>query len=197
LLIRGCTYNGSSVTAWDADIVPDTEIGEDLKKDILGARRKILFIEGTEQSLDKPLYSLIFPGLSVISKSTCRDVENAVSGIRDASTLHWLHVFGVVDNDRRTQPDIEKLKGKGVYAPSVFSVESIFYHTDIQRRVVERHSTVTGDDALALLNSAKAAAAEAITPHIQRLSERAVEKVLREEFSDICRGKRKLPSGHQ
>jgi hypothetical protein len=120
LLIRGCTYNGSSVTAWDANIVPDTEIGEDLKRDILGARRKILFIEGTEQSLDKPLYSLIFPGLSVISKSSCRDVEHAVSGIRDASTLHWLHVFGVVDNDRRTQPDIEKLKAKGGLRPISF-----------------------------------------------------------------------------
>jgi hypothetical protein len=60
---------------------------------------------------------------------------------------------------------------------------------------VERHSTVTGDDALAILNSAKAAAAEAIAPHIQRLSERAVEKVLREEIFRHLPRKEEIAAG--
>ena len=69
LLIRGCTYAGSSVSGWDVDLVPpENEIDDDLKKDILGARRKILFIEGTERSLDKPLYSLVFLNVSVVVK---------------------------------------------------------------------------------------------------------------------------------
>jgi len=73
----------------DADLVSsEAEIADDLKKDILGARRKILFIEGTESSLDKPLCSLIFPKVSIIAKSSCRDVEHAVAGIRDAAELH-------------------------------------------------------------------------------------------------------------
>ena len=85
LLIRGCTYDGSTVTAWDADVVaPGSGIDDDLKRDILGARRKILFVEGTESSLDKPIYSLIFPEISVIAKGSCRDVERAVLSIRDA-----------------------------------------------------------------------------------------------------------------
>lgn len=59
LLLRGCNYTGSSATAWDADLVlPEAEIDDELRKDILGARRKLLFVEGAEQSLDKPLYSL-------------------------------------------------------------------------------------------------------------------------------------------
>ncbi|MEH2078530.1 MAG: AAA family ATPase [Nostoc sp.] len=117
LLIRGCTYAHSSVSGWDADLVPpETEIDDDLKKDILGARRKLLFVEGTERSLDKPLYSLMFPNVSVVAKSNCRDVEHAVSSIRDAGNLHWLHAFGIVDNDRRTEADINQLKQKGVYA---------------------------------------------------------------------------------
>jgi hypothetical protein len=182
LLIRGCTYTGSSVSCWDADLVPpETEIDDDLKKDILGARRKLLFIEGTERSLDKPLYSLVFPDVSIVAKSSCRDVEHAVFSIRDSGNLHWLHAFGIVDNDRRTEADINRLKEKGVYALSVFSVESMYYHLCIQCLIAQRHASVTGDDASTYLANAKTAAIEAIRPHIQRLSERAAEKTLREE----------------
>lgn len=183
LLIRDCTYAGSSVTAWDADLVPpESEIDDDLKRDILGSRRKLLFIEGNEQSLDKPLYSLVFPNVSVVAKSNCRDVEHAVAGIRDAGDLHWLHAFGIVDNDSRTQEDIDRLKAKGVYAVSVFSVESIYYHPDIQRRIAERYAAVTGEDATARLANAHKAAIDAITPHVRRLSERVIEHTIRKEI---------------
>ncbi|WP_009630381.1 AAA family ATPase [Synechocystis sp. PCC 7509] len=182
LLIRDCTYTGASVSSWDADIVSSgSEIDDDLKKDILGARRKLLFIEGTEQSLDKPLYSLVFPTVSIVAKSSCRDVEHAVSSLRESGDLHWLHAFGVVDNDRRMENDINRLKEKGIYALSVFSVESIYYHPQVQWFVAQRHAAVTGNDASTHLANAKTAALEAIKPHIQRLSERTAEKALREE----------------
>jgi ABC-type lipoprotein export system ATPase subunit len=184
LLVRGCAHTGPSIAAWDADLVPsESEIDDDLKRDILGARRKLLFIEGSDKSLDKPLYSLVFPSVSVIAKSTCRDVEHAVFGIRDAATLHWVRAFGIVDNDGRTETDINELRSRGVYALSVFSVESIYYHPDIQRRVVERHAAITGEDVSTRLANAKAAAIAAIAPHVRRLSERVVEKTLREHAS--------------
>jgi ABC-type lipoprotein export system ATPase subunit len=183
LLIRGCTYVEPSICGWDADLVPpETEIDDDLKKDILGARRKLLFIEGTERSLDKPLYSLVFPNVSIVAKSSCRDVEHAVCSIRDSDDFHWLHAFGIIDNDRRTEADINRLKGKGIYALSVFSVESIYYHPCIQCLVAQRHAAVTGDDASTRLANAKTAAIDAIKPHIQRLSERTAEKAIREEI---------------
>lgn len=183
ILIRGCTYNGSTVTSWDADIVPsDSNIDEELKKDILGARRTLLFIEGGERSLDSPLYSLVFPNVTVIAKSSCRDVEHAVSGIRSAMELHWLRAFGIVDNDRRTTEDISRLKAKGVYAVSVYSVESIYYHPEIQRMIATRHALVTGEDSETLVIAAQSAALTAVAPHVQRLSERAIEKTLRDEL---------------
>ncbi len=182
-LVRGCNYNGSSVTSWDADLVPpDTNIDESLKRDILGNRRKLLFIEGTEDSLDKALYSLIFPEISVIAKGTCGDVEEAVYGIRNAGDFHWVHAFGIVDGDGRTSEDVERLKGKGVYALSVFSVESIYYHPEIQRRTAERLAAVTRQDASSKIDQAKTAALAAIRPHSQRLSGRIAEKVVREQI---------------
>lgn len=183
MLVRGCFYNGTSVTSWDADIVPsESSIDEPLKKDILGSRRKVLFIEGDERSLDKPLYSIVFPNTSIVAKASCREIEHAVSGIRGAVDLHWLRAFGIVDNDRRTPSDINRLKGKGIYAVSVHAVESIYYHPEIQRRIAERHAIVTGENSAQLLNAAKEATIAAVTPHLQRLSERVVEKTIRDEL---------------
>ncbi|MBD1939197.1 AAA family ATPase [Microcoleus sp. FACHB-68] len=183
LLIRGCTYAGSSVNSWDADLVlPETEIDDDIKKDILGARRKILFVEGTERSLDKPLYSLVFPNVSIVAKSSCRDVEHTVSSIRDSANLHWVYAFGIVDNDRRPETEINRLKEKGIYALSVFSVESIYYHPHIQDLITQRHASVIGGASSTYLDNAKTAAIQAIKPHIQRLSEQTAEKAIREEF---------------
>jgi ABC-type cobalamin/Fe3+-siderophores transport system ATPase subunit len=183
LLIRGCTYDGSAVRAWDADVVSSgSGIDDDLRRDILGARRKILFIEGVEKGLDKPLYSLVFPDVSIIAKGSCRDVERAVFSIRDAGEFHWLDAFGLVDNDRRSQAEAAQLRERGVYASAVFSVESAYYHPEIQRRVAERHAHATGDDYEKRVVDARAAAIGVIAPHIQRLSERVAEKRVREEF---------------
>ena len=197
LLVRSCTYSGTSVSSWDADLVPsEANIDESLKKDILGSRRKLIFVEGTEQSLDKPLYSLVFPNVSIVAKSSCRDVEHSVTGIRGATDLHWLHAFGIIDNDRRAPDDVARLKTKGIHAVAVYSVESLYYHPEIQQRVATRHAAITGDDPNTRIQAAKAAALTAIRPHVQRMSERAVEKTLRDEIdkhwpkqSDIAAGK--------
>jgi ABC-type lipoprotein export system ATPase subunit len=184
LLVRGCTFAGNeNISAWDIDLVPsESEIDENLKRDILGARRKLLFVEGTEKSLDKPLYSLIFKNVSVIAKESCHDVVKSVRGIRDADNLHWIHAFGIIDNDGREAGDIMQLASVGVHAIPAHSIESIYYHPDIQRRIAELQSAVTGEAASALLGRAKTGALAAIRPHIRRLSLRAVERLIREKF---------------
>ncbi|MCK6443425.1 AAA family ATPase [Elstera cyanobacteriorum] len=183
LLVRGCTYQNTSVVNWDADLLDvDREIDDQLKQDILGNRRKLLVVEGTETSLDMPLYSLLFPQVSVIPKSTCRDVEHTVSSIRDADQLHWIKAFGIVDNDRRPEETITDLKKKGVYALSAFSVESIYYHSLVMERLAARQYEMTGEDASQLIEQAKAAAIKAIRPNIQRLSERVIEASVRQQL---------------
>ena len=183
LLLRNCAYEGQNVSSWDADLVPvAAEIDDEIKKDILGSRRHIIFIEGNEHSIDKPLYSLLFNDISVVAKSNCRDVEHAVSGIRGADSLHWVHAWGIVDNDRRFDEEIRTLKEKGVYALSVFSVESIYYHPEIQRRLAARQASVTGDDAETMIRQATNAAIDAVRPHAERLSCRTAEKAVRKLF---------------
>jgi len=196
LLVRSCNYQGSTVTAWDADMVePTDEIDEALKLDVLGSRRKLVFVEGDEQSLDKPLYSLIFPLVSIIPKSSCHEVERSVGGIRDANRFHWVSAWGIVDNDRRTTEEIDELKAKGVFALPVFAVESIYYDPKLQRMVAEKHASLVGSDVEECLRQANQAAINAIKPHINRLCERAVEKALRDEVFKHLPRRRQISAG--
>jgi hypothetical protein len=55
----------------------------------------MIFVEGTAQSLDAPLYSLLFPQVSVVPKDGCRDVEHAVRGLRGAGDIHWVSAWGM------------------------------------------------------------------------------------------------------
>ena len=155
LLVRGCEYQGQVVKAWTLDMMPPgAPINEELKQDIFGARRKIIFVEGTLQSLDAPLYGLLFPQVSIIPKETCRSVEHAVRGLRGASDMHWIEAWGIVDNDQRSQEDIDRLRDVGVWALSHYSVESYYYHPNTIRRIAARNSKVTGEGAELLAKTA-------------------------------------------
>ena len=116
MLLRSCEYEGENVRAWTADLLaPGAVIDDALKGDILGSRRKMIFVEGTAQSLDAPLYSLLFPQISVVPKEGCRDVEYAVRGLRGAGDIHWVSAWGIVDNDQRSAEDVARLKNAGVW----------------------------------------------------------------------------------
>jgi ABC-type cobalamin/Fe3+-siderophores transport system ATPase subunit len=179
ILVRSCVYSGSHPQSWSADMLePNASVDEELKRDILGARQKILFLEGTPQSLDAPLYSVIFPGISVISKASCRDVEHAVRGLREAKEMHWVHAWGVVDNDRRAPEDIARLRSLGVHAVSHFSVEAIYFHPEMIRRVAVRQAAVTGEDAQETSSRAVANAIEGVAMNREHLVKDAVERLV-------------------
>src|SRR5439155_6333094 len=105
------------------------------------------------------------------------------------------HAFGIIDNDGRTPIEVTELKPKGLYALSVFSVESIYYAIEIQRRVAERHAELIGGDANARLADAKNAAIAAVTSQAQRLSERVVEKTIRESMLMQLPGRSAIAAG--
>ena len=182
LLVRKCHYNGSHAAWWDADLINDGAIDEDIKIDVLGARRRVLFVEGTNNSLDRPLYSLLFPELSIVAKSSCQDVERAVRGIRESEALHWVKAFGIVDNDRRSPEVLGDLRTTGVHALPVYAVESIYYHPEIQKRVADRQSAVLGEPAGTMLEAARAAALRVIGQQELRFCQRAIQGRLRHEL---------------
>lgn len=183
ILLRGCTYSAGNVTAFDCAIIDSAAgVPDDLKIDILGARNTVLFVEGETTSLDKPLYSIVFPGVSIIAKGSCRDVEQAVAGLSGANALHWVRAFGLVDGDRRSPEEITHLQAKGVFAVPAVSVEAIYYRGEIQARVTERQVEVDGGNAQERLAKAKDDALAAIAPHAERLARKAAEVAIRDLY---------------
>lgn len=179
LLLRGCIHNGSFFTAWDADLMPnEADVPSDLKAHILGSRRKILFVEGDQRSLDAALYSALFPEVSVVPKSSWLDVEKAVTGLRGVETLHWLSAYGVVDNDRRSSEEIDRLRNKGIYVLPFYSVEAVYYLPELMRRACERLVQATGGDVEVLVDNAISVALSVAEERIDHLAGRAAYRTV-------------------
>ena len=110
LLIHRCEWSGSNATAWEANVFDASEeLPEELKLAILGARQRILFVEGEEHSLDQPLYCALFPGVLVVSKGSCGEVQRSVNGLRDTESTHHVRAFGLIDADGRSQEEMTLL----------------------------------------------------------------------------------------
>jgi ABC-type Mn2+/Zn2+ transport system ATPase subunit len=184
LLLRSCSYLGEAANGWQADLLDSaTEVEDQLKCDILGARRQILFVEGDRhRSLDTPLYALIFPNVSIVPKGNCREVERAVTGIRQADDLHWLDVFGLIDADGRNPDELVHLQEQRIYPLPAYSVEAIYYHPDIQLLVARRQIEVQGGDADEMVATARSDTLQAIAPHGDRLAKRISERRVRDAY---------------
>lgn len=196
LLTRACTYEGDRVTSYDVDFLEDTTaIDDDLKRTILGERRKIVFVEGVENSLDKPLYSLLFPNASIVAKDSCREVENAVVGIRGTAELHWVKSFGLVDNDSSDPDRIADLQTKGVIPLNVYSVESIYYHPEVQKLAGRKMTEVLGGDLTKKLEKSNYDAIKAIRANAKHLSAKIAEKSARSQVFSLLPKKGEILTG--
>ena len=145
MMLRSCCWQGNRPVAWDAELLDSGEhLPEDLKRDILGSRRRILFVEGKANSLDLPLYGALFPELSVIPKGSCDEVIRAVKGLRGSFEHHHVEAIGLIDKDDRTEDDVSKLAQDSVFALDVYSVESLYYCSDAIDAVARRQADSLG-----------------------------------------------------
>ena len=164
LLVRSCNWSNNEVESWDAEIIlPNSDLPEDLKIDILGSRKRILFVEGDrEGSLDLPLYDILFPDVSVIPKGNCVDVMRAVTGLRDSTSLHHADAFGLVDGDGMSSSKISQLSQNQVVALGVYSVEGLYYCSDAVRAVAQKQADTLGVEANVLVAAAQEKALQSL-----------------------------------
>ena len=134
LIVHSVEWKSDAPNAWRIDHlkpeigVPEHErIPEALRLAILGSRKKILFVEGAPDSIDEPLYTVLFPDVSVIPVGSCGEVIRSVKGLREASALHNAEAFGLIDNDGRSIEEIESFARQSIFALDVWSAESLYY----------------------------------------------------------------------
>ena len=197
LMLRSCQWSGDQCVAWDAEVLePDSQLPEklrlteELKRAILGSRKRILFVEGDSNSLDLQLYTALFRNLSVIPKGSCESVQKAVLGLRESQEIHDVAAFGLIDGDNRGK-EVEKLAESGIFALKAFSVEALYYCSEViaavahqQAEFWEDDANRLEDDASRLIESAQQKAIEVLKDQdlAARMAARRCERQVRELF---------------
>lgn len=189
------TVNGD-VSHWDLDVLePGVEVDDATKEAIIGSRRKMLFIEGNAASLDKPLYEILFPGVSIFPRATCSDVEHAVTSVRDTGAISWVHAYGIVDQDQLNPARKESLESRGVFALSVYSVEALYYDPIVVEAVAKRQSAILGESPDQMVMRAWTDLLAAIASNADRLAARMTEQVVKDQVSLGMLDWKKIQSG--
>jgi energy-coupling factor transporter ATP-binding protein EcfA2 len=192
-IVRSVTWqNDGRVGHWDLDMIDrPVDLPEGFVTDILGSRRRVLFTEGDTASLDVPIYSVLFPKVSIRPKGSCKSVQQAVVGIRSTTSLHHTEAFGLVDNDGMSEQTIIAFQAEGIYPLPLFSVESLYYDVGVLASVAKRQAAtyevdeekqadlIAGLLADIITEGIAAAAKQGTAEHLAgRLAERQVRDTL-------------------
>lgn len=116
-------YDGKS---WDMEKISRSDLPEALLLDILGNRRKVLFVEGEKGSLDEKLYSTLFPERYIVPCGSCGNVISRTKAFGSLPLLHSYDVKGLIDRDYRSDNEIESYRSHKVYCLDVAEVENLF-----------------------------------------------------------------------
>lgn len=125
--------------SWRYDLLDDINSSDSLKLEIMGNRQKVLLVEGTtSKSIDRKLYSKVYPEFNIIPMESCNAVIQTTKAYNQTNNLHYEEVKGIIDRDRRDEEEIVKLKEKNIFVPEVAEIENLFLITDVIRIVAEK-----------------------------------------------------------
>ena len=133
------SYNADA-SIWEYELIESNDsFPEEVYMEILGSRKPILFIEGTDSnSIDSRLYPLIFPDYKVKPMGGCQKVIETTKAFSQLKDFHTLDSKGIVDRDRRTEGEITYLREQHIYVPDVAEVENLLMLEPVIKTVAAR-----------------------------------------------------------
>lgn len=123
---------------WQIEKVDEQELPEDLLLDLLGNRKKVLFVEGERGSYDAQIYSLIYKDYYVVPCGSCIQVIAKTKAFNNTPLLHYNKAYGIIDRDYRTEYEIEQLRTNNVFTLDVAEVENLFIVEEIVRAIAQK-----------------------------------------------------------
>ena len=198
LILRSCQWEGDKCVAWDAEVIePNSQLPEnarlteELKRGILGSRKRILFVEGDSNSLDLQLYEALFPNLTVVPKGNCENVINTVLSLRKSQKFHEVEAFGLIDGDNR-EKEVDKLAENNIFALEAYSVEALYYYSEVIAAIAHRHAESWGvDDPNQVIGSFQEKAIEVLKDPKKslKLAERMAARRCERQVHELFRSK--------
>ncbi|WP_298046322.1 AAA family ATPase [uncultured Cardiobacterium sp.] len=132
--------NYYSEPAWDISEIPESDFDEQTISLILGSRKPILFVEGGKSSLDIETYRCCYPEWIIIPKGSCKAVIDAVSSLqklnKDMPLLN-IKCAGIVDQDTRSNSEIDNLRSLNIEVLSVSEIENLFSLPDVANEILK------------------------------------------------------------
>lgn len=169
---------------WDYVLLDSNEFSDDILLEILGNRQGVLFVEGTvEKSIDRKLYSKLFPEYSIMPLEGCTSVIQATKSYNKLQMLHYKTIKGIVDRDRRTTDEIDSLAKDNVYVPLVAEIENLFLIPEVIEIVAKKQNIVYID---AILEQVKSKIIEFLQLHIDDQSLLFAKKRCQNRINHIC-----------
>jgi len=163
-------YN--SVPYWNIEKVPaDSGFDEELTTLILGSRKPILFVEGTNCSLDIAIYRSCFTEWTIVPKGSCEEVIHSVVTMRRNASLTRVTCSGIVDADDYSQEDQDYLQNLGIATLPVSEIENLILLPNVSKIIAQSEGHAGSE-----LNEKLVNLAEAIFNSLN--SSRAIEKVV-------------------
>ncbi|MDB2386154.1 AAA family ATPase [Shewanella sp.] len=176
-------YN--STPYWNIENVPlDSGFDEELTTLILGSRKPILFVEGSNSSLDTAIYRVCFNEWTIIPKGSCEEVIHSVVTLRHNSNLTRVKCSGIVDADDYSEADIQHLASLGVLTLPVSEIENIILSPTVSRAIAESegHTGAELDEKLQALSDAifnSLSSERAIEEVVVRYCRRRIDRILK------------------
>lgn len=131
---------------WEIEPIVDSEIPEALLMKILGSRKKVLFCEGKQGSLDRQIIELLFPNFTITPLASCKDVINYTKAYNKISNKCAV-AYGIIDRDFRTKEQLDKLAAENIYSYDVAEIENLFLIEDFIKGFAEyKHETCDIDN---------------------------------------------------
>lgn len=125
---------------WDIEIINDNELPKKVYLEILGTVPPILYCEGESNSLDKQVYSAIFPDYLIKECGGCDVVKQYKISINRLGLEKNKSIYAIVDRDLKNDNEVKKCYSKyGINVLKVLEVENLLF-------VPELSSVIFGSD---------------------------------------------------
>lgn len=159
---------------FDVQIISGLEnVDESIRRDLLGSRQKLLFIEGTTNSIDFQIYNSLFPDWKIAPKGGAQEVINAVKTLNSNDELHWVEVAGLIDRDGRNDKEISALQSENIFALKCPTCENLLFLPDVVEAVAEcLFETEGGSEVSSRIGFAELALIEALEQSRTEISAR-------------------------
>lgn len=177
---------------WTIERVPEESgFDEELTTIILGSRKPILFVEGSNTSLDIAIYRSCFTNWTIIPKGSCEQVIHSVVTMRRNENLTRVTCSGIVDADDYCTEDIEYLARLGIVTLPVSEIENIILMPNVSQAIAESEgysgseldAKLTGlsESIFQTLNSERAIE-DVVVRYCRRRIDRTLKKI---DLSDV------------